>query len=102
MYYLIKTVTNEGIDDYDTKTTLVMKSSLKQKLQDKVKQLFDVAVKCMGEDDLVNNCSKEDFDNDNGYFSKNDLLIYYFLHTPGMDRETINYAIVSDEDIEEI
>lgn len=102
MYYLVKTVTNESVGGYDTETTLVMKSSSKKKIQDKIKQLFDMAVESIGEDDLVNNCSKEDFDDDNGYFSKNNLLIYYLLPTPGMDRETINYAIVSDENLEEV
>lgn len=102
MYYLAKTVTNESTGGYESETTLIMKSSSKKKLQDKIKQLFDMAVESIGEDDLVNNCAKEDFDNDNGYFSKNNLLIYYFLPTPGMDRETINYAIVSDEHLEEV
>lgn len=102
MYYLVKTVTNESIAGYDIETELVMKSMSKKKLQSEIKRLFDEAVEGMDEDGLVNNLSKEDFDDGNGYFDENKLLIYTLFPTLGMDRETIDYAIASDENTEEI
>lgn len=103
MYYLVKTVINNGINAYgETETELVMKSSSKEKLQTEIKRLFDEAVDEMDEDYLVNNCTVEDFDEDNGYFDQNNLSIEILFPTPGMERETINYAIVSDENVEEV
>ena len=102
MYYLVKSVINESMGGYDVETGLVVKSSSKEKLQVEIKRLFDEAVETMDEDGLVNNCSGEDFDDDNGYFDRNNLSIYTLFLTPGMERETIDYAIVGDENVREV
>lgn len=103
MYYLVKTVTTHVINTYDEpETVLIMKSSSKEKLQTEIKRLFDEAVDEMDEDYLVNNCTVEDFDEDNGYFDQNNLSIEILFPTPGMERGIINYAIVSDENVEEV
>lgn len=99
----MKTTITHSMNAYDeTGSKLVMKSSSKEKLQAEIKRLFDEAVEEMDEDYLVNNCTVEDFDEDNGYFDRNNLSIEILFPNPGMDRETINYAIVSDENVEEV
>lgn len=102
MYYLARTVRTEVYAERESRIELVMKSSSKEKLQAEIKRLFDEAVDEMDEDCLVNNCTVEDFDEDNGYFDSDNLSIEILFPTPGMERETINYAIISDENVEEI
>lgn len=102
MYYLVRTVTTTGHGEHEIESELFAKSSSKEKLQAKIKQMFNDAVENMNEDVWINNCSREDFDDNNGYFDENNLLIDALFTTPGMERETINYAIVSDENVKEI
>lgn len=102
MYYLVRTITTVGHGERETESELFMKSSSKEKLQALIKRMFDEAVKNMDEDVWINNCSKEDFDDDNGYFETNKLSIYTLFPTPGMDREVIDYAIVGDKNVEEV
>ena len=102
MYYLARTVRTEVYAEHESRTELVMKSSSKEKLQAEIKRLFDEAIEEIDEDCLVNNCIVEDFDEDNGYFDSDNLSIEILFPSPGMEREIINYTIVSDENVEEV
>ena len=102
MFYLIKSILDESCGGYDLSTFMVMKSKSIEPLQKEVKRLFDEAVKEMDDDGLVNNCSKEAFDGGEGVFDENILSIYTLFPTPGMERQTIDYAIVTDENVKEV
>jgi len=102
MYYLLRTVTVTTCCERETEMEIFMKSISKEKLQEEIKRLFDEAVEEIDEDYLVNNCTVEDFDDDNGYFDSDNLSIEILFPSPGMEREIINYTIVSDEIVEEV
>lgn len=102
MYYLVESTTTVGGGERDISVRLLMKSSSIEKLQEEIRRLFDNAIDSMDDDMWVNNCSSEDFDDNNGCYYKNQLSVYTMFPTPGMEWEDVNYAIVDDKKVKEI
>lgn len=102
MYYLVKSMLYEDCGGYDLDTRLLVKSKSPEPLRRMIKELFDEAVEGMDENGLVNNCSKEMFDFDEGIFYENMLSVYELFPSPGIERRTIDYVIVTDEGVEEV
>lgn len=102
MIFLVKTTIVENYGISDVKTEFLFKSPFHLPLLGYIKELFTEAVENMTEDDLVNDCTKEDFDDDNGVFEEEKLVIKKLMLSPGMERETTIYQIVNSDNTQMI
>lgn len=96
MFYLVESIVLTTVPGCKVNARIVKKTENKEELQEKIKTLYENAIKNIDEKILVNNCSKKDIENGITKFDKNNLLITTLFVKCGLESEMVNYAICEE------